>query len=225
MKKTCILLFFILSPLFWRGAGGEAFAQSLCKKGTWMIGLNPVNYSFANNNKSEQYVGGKQFSGDTVKFSGIAFALNAGIGYFIKDNICVGVGFGSNLSPGTYPVSLVLPTQLFVRYYLFQQIRNFSFARQDNMRRYAFFMEGAINGGYAAYKGTFFEKTIDYSYGGKLALGYTYMFNKHFAFEVMGMYNYFTAQQTANNSNPTLSTKDIQIQSGFNALFGIQGYF
>ncbi|MHB8402299.1 MAG: hypothetical protein ACYDCN_09820 [Bacteroidia bacterium] len=27
MKKPFIILFMILSPLFWRGAGGEAFSQ------------------------------------------------------------------------------------------------------------------------------------------------------------------------------------------------------
>ena len=201
-------------------------AQTLCKKGTWMIGLNPVNYSVANYSTEANYRNNTLIRGDTGKSNGIGFALFVGAGYFVKDNLCIGAGFGNTLAGGTSQQQiLLLPTELFARYYLMQKIHKFSFAQQDNMRRYAFFIEGTINGGYQKYNYTG-EREISYAYGGKIAIGFTYMFTKHIAFEIMGIYNYIASDGTNKYlTTPSETTESINKSRGCNLLFGLQTYF
>ena len=97
------------------------------------------------------------------------------------------------------------------------------------MRRYAFFAEGAIDGGYAMYNSqdkAINKKETDYSYGGKIAFGYTYVFTKHIAFEMMGAYNYTTWSTTTETSQQLPAKRiDIHNNQGFNLLGGIQIYF
>ena len=221
MKKVVLFLLVVLFAT-------NISAQTLCKKGTWIVGLNPVDYSIYSYNTSAVFVNGKRLSQDTSKSNGIGFALNLGVGYFVKDNLCVGAGFGSTLGNG-WGISqqyVVLPTNLFVRYYLMQKIHKFSFARQDNMRRFAFFIESTIDGAYSTINITINNKltqTKSYSYGAKIAIGYTYMFTKHLALELMGMSNYIITNQTSKSTTST--DKTIGTGYGFNLLFGVQAYF
>lgn len=214
----------------------NAFCQSRCEKGTWVVGLNPINYSFLCTSKRTSYQSDTITARSTGKTNGIAIGFNIGGGYFVKDNFCIGAGFGNYIiGPGISPIPL-LPTNLFARYYLMQKKHCFSFTRQDNTNRYAFFMQGTIIGSYSvlnsedksAINGTDESRSIGYSYGCIAAIGYTYMFAKHVALELMGLYgnNTWSVTNTSILNGVALpTTKFIYNNSGFNLLFGVQTYF
>lgn len=218
----------------------KIFCQSRCEKGTWIFGLNPIQYSFLNTSKTINYVADTLVLRYTGKTDGISFGFNMGAGYFIKDNFCIGAGFGNTYTP-TLNTTPVFPTTLFAGYYLMQKNHCFSFTKQDNTKRYAFFIQGAISGGYSVLNSennrynAYFNTTVavkskntTYVYGGMAAIGYTYIIAKHVAFELMGIYsnNTYATIATINQNAVVLpTTKSINNNSGFNLLFGVQVYF
>lgn len=235
MKTKIIIpvMLFTLLPLL-------PFAQSRCTKGAWIFGLNPVNYSVFNKTKTTHY------SFDTVLWTGtsisngISIGYNIGAGYFVRDNFCIGTGFGTN-NIGSIEGSPFFSTDLFARYYLMQRKHCFSFTREDNTRKYAFFIQGVILGSY--FKNS--EKTNSnyiinnytitnksdrsrYIYGIQAAGGYTHILAKHVAIEFITVYNISKAGSTEKKvniyeMNPV--TKSASIHSTLNLLFGTQIYF
>lgn len=221
MKKNLIVFTLILFCKM-------GYGQTLGKKGTWIFGFNPFNYSILQTNNSASYIADTLERRDTSKSNGFGTYLQFGAGYFIKDNLCIGARFSNE-----YPGNVAISTQLFVRYYFLKHQYDFSFVKTDNTRRGVLFIEGVIKGSYrnsnsdnSVAKG----KNIFYSYGGVVSLGYTYLLSKRIALETMLMYNYSTYTSTGGGTNKITNTaypssKNIGNSSGFNVVLGIQGYF
>ena len=208
----------------------NVFCQSRCEKGTWIAGVNVVNYGI-NRQIVQRFYADTLVSQDTSIRKGIGFVPYVGIGYFVKNNFFIGAGFGGETVYAGSIASLALPSQIIFRYYLMQKKYCFSFAKETNLSRHALFVEGILKASYTDVSPYNAQNTTQKGniktayYGGNMGLGYTYLFSKHIAMEIMGMYYYSTIDTRATSNTSYPSSGDIQTISGFILLLGIQTYF
>jgi hypothetical protein len=223
----------------------NSFSQSLCQKGSWLVGCNFLNYNFfetAKNSGSDKSMY-HYFSPDTsfTIFNSwkdvseqpkvFSLILNIGFGYFVKDNLIIGGAF-TNL----------IPSSVYFRYYLGQKKHRFHYIKENNAKRWAFFIQGGLDAGFVNSKKKVTPNTTietgeirsnSYYINPRIGTGGTYLITKHFALESSLSYSFRYSGNKSNSTTNLINPSGIQqseqqsngVSHGFNFLFGIQTYF
>jgi hypothetical protein len=215
MKKIILLAIALLFKI------SSIQAQDLTSKGTFVLGTDLFGYTPFNISNLNSYQNDVLTSKNQFTRTGLFYTINFSIGYFVKNNLLIGVLFNGNTNNIT---SLGLPfVDVFGRYYFGQKSHLFDYDKS----RFAFYTEGGFtvggqpdnnqstilteydSNGTISYNNNKTGKYSSFSINGHIAFGCSYLLAKHISLSLLCSMEYGVITTQTNNGSTTDSTNSI----------------